>query len=93
MQYDVGGCVICISYEVEYLDKERSYKNSTKEVILLFYLIFPIQLTKCWTKFRFINTLINQSVHSLSSLFCNICRDIAVHGYDDTTDSHSSVVN
>ena len=40
IQYDVGGCVICISYKAEYLDKERSYKNSTKEVILLFDLIF-----------------------------------------------------
>ena len=57
MQYDVGGCVICISYKVGYLDKERSYKNSAKEVILLFDLIFPIKPTKCWTKFRFINTL------------------------------------
>ena len=33
IQYDVGGCVICISYKVEYLAKERSSKNSTKEVI------------------------------------------------------------
>ena len=49
--------VFCISYKVEYLDKKRSNKNSTKEVILLFYLIFPTQPSKCWTKFRFINTL------------------------------------
>ena len=28
-----GGCVICISNKVEYLDKEESYKNSTKEVV------------------------------------------------------------
>ena len=46
MQYDVGGCVICISYKVGYLDKERSYKNSAKEVILLFDLIFPIKANK-----------------------------------------------
>ena len=25
-------CVICISNKVEYLEKEESYKNSTKEV-------------------------------------------------------------
>ena len=34
MHYDVGGCVICISNKAEYLDKEESYDNSTKEVIL-----------------------------------------------------------
>ena len=34
IQYDVGGCVICISNKVEYLDKKKSYKNSTKEVTL-----------------------------------------------------------
>ena len=34
IQYDVGGCVICISNKVEYLDKEGSYINSTKEVTL-----------------------------------------------------------
>ena len=34
IQYDISGCVICISNKVEYLDKEESYKNSTKEVIL-----------------------------------------------------------
>ena len=39
--------VICTSYKVDYLDKERSYKNSTKEVLLLFYLIFPIKPSKC----------------------------------------------
>ena len=27
IQYDVGGCVICISNKVEYLDKEGSYIN------------------------------------------------------------------
>ena len=34
IQYDVGGWVICISNKVEYVDKEGSYKNSTKEVVL-----------------------------------------------------------
>ena len=33
IQYDVGGCVICISSKVEYLDKEGSYINSAKEVV------------------------------------------------------------
>ena len=46
-----------MTYKVEYLAKERRYKNSTEEVILLFYLIFLIQPSKCWTKFRFINTV------------------------------------
>ena len=69
MQYDVGGCVICISYKVEYFDKKRSYKNSTKEVILLFYLIFPIQPSKRWTKFRFINTLTNDTDTQRFQLF------------------------
>ena len=27
-------CVICISSKVEYHNKEESYKNSTKEIIL-----------------------------------------------------------
>ena len=34
IQYDVGGCVICISSKVEYLYKEGSYINSTKDVTL-----------------------------------------------------------
>ena len=41
--YDVTSCVICISNEVEYLEKEGSYKNSTKEVTLSFLMIFPMQ--------------------------------------------------
>ena len=57
--------ILSSMYKAEYLDKERSYKNSTKEVILLFYLIFPIQPSKCWTKFRFINTLMSCCVHSI----------------------------
>ncbi len=35
MHHDVTSCVICISNEVEYLEKEASYKNSTKEVIVI----------------------------------------------------------
>ena len=31
--YSMTGCVICISNKVEYLDKEESYKNFTKEVV------------------------------------------------------------
>ena len=34
MQCDVTCCVFCISNKVEYLDKDHSYKNSRKEVIL-----------------------------------------------------------
>ena len=33
MQYDVSGCAICISSKVEYLNKEGSFLNSTKEVV------------------------------------------------------------
>ena len=36
MHHDVTSCVICLSNEVEYLEKEGSYKNSAKEVTLLF---------------------------------------------------------
>ena len=35
MQCDVTRCIICISNKVEFLDKEQSYKNSTKEVIVI----------------------------------------------------------
>ena len=31
---DVTRCVICISKNIQYLDKEQNYKNSTKEVKL-----------------------------------------------------------
>ena len=34
MQYDVTRCIIYISNRIEYLDKEQSYKNSTREAIL-----------------------------------------------------------
>ena len=33
IQYDVGVCVIYVSNKVEYLDKEGSYINCTKEVV------------------------------------------------------------
>ena len=36
MHYDVTNCVTCISKNVEYLEKEGSYKNSTREVTLSF---------------------------------------------------------
>ena len=36
MQCDVTRCAICIPNKAEYLDiKERSYKNSTKEIIVI----------------------------------------------------------
>ena len=34
MHYDVTSCVICLANNVEYLEKEGSYKNYTKEVTL-----------------------------------------------------------
>ena len=40
MHYDVTSCVICISNNVEYLEKKGSYKNSAKEVALSFQVIF-----------------------------------------------------
>ena len=40
---DVSGCVICTLNKFEYLDKEESYKNFTKEVILSIYVIFEMQ--------------------------------------------------
>ena len=36
IQYDVGGCIICVRNKVGYLGKERRYKDSTKEVLFLF---------------------------------------------------------
>ncbi len=35
MHHDVISCVICKSNEVEYLEKEKCYKNSSKEVTWL----------------------------------------------------------
>ena len=36
MQCDATSCIICITNELEYLDNEKSYKNSAKEVTLYF---------------------------------------------------------
>ena len=36
IQYNVSGCVNCISNKGGYFHKEESYKHSTKEVILSF---------------------------------------------------------
>ena len=36
MHYDVVSYVICTSHNVEYLEKEGSYKNSSKVVTLSF---------------------------------------------------------
>ena len=33
MHHDVTSCVICISNEVEYLEKDGSNKNCTKEIL------------------------------------------------------------
>ena len=43
--------IICISNKAKYLDKEHSYPNSAKEVILGFQMVFLIQkkiLVKIW---------------------------------------------
>ena len=53
MHYDVTSCVICISNDLEYLEKEGSYKNSSKIVIL----IFAMQSKKRSKKFRCIDIL------------------------------------
>ena len=57
MQYDVTRCIICTPNNAKYLDKERNYKNSTKEVMLGFQVIFEIQPRKYWTIFRRTGTL------------------------------------
>ena len=72
IQYDVGGCVLCISNKVEYLNKEEKYKNSTKEVTLQFKLIFSMQSTKCWAKFGFIISIFS----SIQEIHCTIKEDI-----------------
>ena len=46
----VTSCVICISNNVEYLEKEGSYKNFTKEVTLSFRVIFAMQSKKTFDK-------------------------------------------
>ena len=45
--YSMTGVVVlfALSYPVEYFNKQRSYKNSRKETIMLFQLIFPKQST------------------------------------------------
>ena len=50
MQCDVTRCIICISSKVEYLDKEHSNKNSTKEVIFKKYKTFSVLI------YSYINT-------------------------------------
>ena len=52
MQCDVTRRVICISNKIEYPDKEHSYKNSTKEVIMWFEVIFEMQWKNTGSKFR-----------------------------------------
>ena len=47
IQCDVTRCVIFISNKVEYLDKEHSYKNSTKEVTVKSGALFPPILQHC----------------------------------------------
>ena len=54
MQCEVTRFIICIFNKVESLNKENSYKNFTKEVILSFEEIFAMQSRKFWTKFRVI---------------------------------------
>ena len=46
--------IIYMSNKVEYLDKEESYKNSAKEVILIEFRCFVQEL---WTNFNVIGTL------------------------------------
>ena len=76
MQCDVTCCIFCMCNKSEYLDKERSYKNSTKEVILWFQVIFAMQSRKYWTKFRFIGTL-NLSFRWVSdSMFTLACEQV-----------------
>ena len=43
MQCDVAPCVISISNKIEHLNKEQSYQNFAKEVIMLFLVIFAMQ--------------------------------------------------
>ena len=60
MHCDVMNRVICISNKVEYFEKEKSQRNSIKEVTLSFLVILAMQSINSWTKFRFIDTLISQ---------------------------------
>ena len=74
MQCDVTRCVICRSNRIEYLDKERGYKTSTKEVILRLQVIFAIQSRKYGTNFRFIDTL---SVRDTTTQINQVCLKLA----------------
>ena len=50
--------IICISNRFEYLDREQSYKNSTREVMILGNLSYHSNLsTKYLTNFRFKGTV------------------------------------
>ena len=55
MRCDIISCVIYIFNKNEYLEKEESYRNSTKEVTLLFQVV--MQSISCWSKFNVIGTL------------------------------------
>ena len=43
IQSDVAPCVVSISNKIEHLNKEQSYQNFAKEVIMLFLVIFAMQ--------------------------------------------------
>ena len=50
IQYDNGGCVICISNKVEYLDKEWSDKILSKDVLFLGFLFqYAVNLSGGYT--------------------------------------------
>ena len=49
--------VICILYNVEYLNTKRKYKNFTKEVMLQFEVIFAKQSTGFVAVFEFNESL------------------------------------
>ena len=73
IQYDVG-VVVLFAYPVKLNILTR---NGVTKILpkKLFYLIFPIQPSKCWTKFRFINTLVMCSLTSNVVYFiCYCCR-------------------
>ena len=57
MQCHVTRCVICISNNVEYLDQEQSYRNSTKEVGCELKCFSQCNEEKNWTKCRVIASL------------------------------------
>ena len=73
MQCDVTRCITCTSNKAEYLDKERSCKNSTKEVILWLQVIFAMQPREYWANFRFIGTL---------KTHCHLLRDVILPAWN-----------